>query len=254
MVSVTQVAYEVEGWGVGELVVADDRVVWHDLPWPRLQRVGPQGIGGANDPSQTPTHPGLGPRVSRKASGKGRAFVTEVVQLLQAYFAGERVPLEDVPVDLDYETPFLTSCASALRTIPRARWSRTASSLLSPADLARLAPPGASARAAASPSSSRATASSRPAASGRTARTAPGTNVVSSRSRVTNMPTLSDDLREELAGISPTSDCDRLAELSGLFHVAGRRISAAAEASMSTSTSRAPRSPAAPSRCCAPAA
>jgi cell division protein WhiA len=36
------------------------------------------------------------------------------------------------------------------------------------------------------------------------------------------MPTLSDDLREELAAISPGSDCDRLAELSGLFHVAGR--------------------------------
>jgi DNA-binding protein WhiA len=36
------------------------------------------------------------------------------------------------------------------------------------------------------------------------------------------MPTLSDDLREELAAISPASDCDRLAELSGLFHVAGR--------------------------------
>ena len=33
---------------------------------------------------------------------------------------------------------------------------------------------------------------------------------------------LSDDLREELAAISPSSDCDRLAELSGLFHVAGR--------------------------------
>jgi O-6-methylguanine DNA methyltransferase len=119
VVSVTQVAYEVEGWGVGELVVADDRVVWHDLPWPRLQRAEPDGMDGAKDPSQTPTHPGLGPRVSRKASGKGRGFVTEVVQLLQAYFAGERVPLEDVPVDLDYETPFLTSCASALRTIPR---------------------------------------------------------------------------------------------------------------------------------------
>ena len=36
------------------------------------------------------------------------------------------------------------------------------------------------------------------------------------------MPTLSDDLREELAAIAPASDCDRLAELSGLFHVAGR--------------------------------
>ena len=31
----------------------------------------------------------------------------------------------------------------------------------------------------------------------------------------------SDDLRNELAAISPKSDCDRLAELSGLFHVAG---------------------------------
>jgi DNA-binding protein WhiA len=36
------------------------------------------------------------------------------------------------------------------------------------------------------------------------------------------MPTLSEDLREELAGIAPASEADRLAELSGLFHVAGR--------------------------------
>ena len=32
---------------------------------------------------------------------------------------------------------------------------------------------------------------------------------------------LSEDLRDELASIAPESDCDRLAELSGLFHVAG---------------------------------
>lgn len=32
---------------------------------------------------------------------------------------------------------------------------------------------------------------------------------------------LSDDLRDELAAIAPDRDCDRLAELSGLFHVAG---------------------------------
>ena len=32
---------------------------------------------------------------------------------------------------------------------------------------------------------------------------------------------LSDDLREELTAIAPAADCDRLAELSGLFHVAG---------------------------------
>lgn len=32
---------------------------------------------------------------------------------------------------------------------------------------------------------------------------------------------LSEDLRSELAAIAPVSDCDRLAELSGVFHVAG---------------------------------
>jgi len=32
---------------------------------------------------------------------------------------------------------------------------------------------------------------------------------------------LSEDLREELAAIAPERECDRLAELSGLFHVAG---------------------------------
>jgi methylated-DNA-[protein]-cysteine S-methyltransferase len=110
VVAVTQVAYEVEGWGVGELVVADERVVWHDLPWPRAQL-----------PSQTPTHPGAGATavVPQEASGGDRDFATEAVRLLREYFAGEQVPLEDVPVDLEYETPFLTRCATALRTIPR---------------------------------------------------------------------------------------------------------------------------------------
>ena len=119
--AVTQVAYEVEGWGIGELVVAGERVVWHDLPWPRAVRPGSDGATPPKDPSQTPTHPGLGAGsvVSEKASSGDRGFVTEVVRLLQAYFAGEQVPLEDVPVDLDYETPFLACCAAALRTVPR---------------------------------------------------------------------------------------------------------------------------------------
>jgi methylated-DNA-[protein]-cysteine S-methyltransferase len=120
-VAVTQVAYEVEGWGVGELVVADDRVVWHELPWPRAGGSAREDATPPRDPSQTPTRPGAraGDVVSERASSRGRGFVAEVVQLLQAYFAGERVPLEKVPVDLEYETPFLASCAAALRTIPR---------------------------------------------------------------------------------------------------------------------------------------
>ena len=117
---VTQVAYEVEGWGIGELVVADERVVWHELPWPRAEQP-VQGVTTPQDPSQPPTHPGAraGAVVSERVSSGDRGFATEVVQLLQAYFAGEPAPLGDVPVDLEYETPFLSRCAAALRTVPR---------------------------------------------------------------------------------------------------------------------------------------
>jgi methylated-DNA-[protein]-cysteine S-methyltransferase len=121
VVAVTQVAYEVDGWGIGELVVAGGRVVWHELPWPRAEVPARDGAAVPEDPSQTPTHPGAGAGrvVPQKTSSGDRGFATEVVRLLQAYFTGERVPLEEVPVDLDYETPFLTRCAAALRTIPR---------------------------------------------------------------------------------------------------------------------------------------
>jgi methylated-DNA-[protein]-cysteine S-methyltransferase len=119
VVSVTQVAYEVEGWGVGGLVISDERVVWHESPWPRAEHPGQGDAGASTDPSQSPTHPGLGLVVSHETSANGRSFVAEVVHLLQAYFAGEQVPVEDVPVDLDYETSFLSRCAGALRAIPR---------------------------------------------------------------------------------------------------------------------------------------
>jgi methylated-DNA-[protein]-cysteine S-methyltransferase len=83
------VAYEVEGWGVGELWLDGARVVWHELP---------------------------------RANG-GRAAVdaprSELVERLQAYFAGESVSFDDVDVDLEYETDFLGRCARALRAVPR---------------------------------------------------------------------------------------------------------------------------------------
>jgi methylated-DNA-[protein]-cysteine S-methyltransferase len=83
----TQVAYEADGWGVGELVVADDLVVWHELP-----KVAASGSTNGHHP---------------------------LIELLQAYFAGEDVPLDEVPVDLEYDSPFFTRCAEALRSIPR---------------------------------------------------------------------------------------------------------------------------------------
>jgi len=112
-VAAAQVVYEAEGWGTGELVVEDGRVVWHELPWPRA--------ASPPTPSRTPTRPGAGAAavVSRNPLRERGGFVAEVVCLLQAYFAGEDVSLDEVPVDLEYESPFHSSCAAALRTIPR---------------------------------------------------------------------------------------------------------------------------------------
>jgi methylated-DNA-[protein]-cysteine S-methyltransferase len=135
VVAVTQVAYEVEGWGVGELVVANDRVLWHELPWPRA--------GASELPSQTPAHPGqrAGPLLSPKPSRGSSGFVAEVIRLLQAYFAGEPAPIGEVPVDLEYETSFFARCATALRTIPRGE-------VVSYGELAALAGAPGAARAA----------------------------------------------------------------------------------------------------------
>jgi methylated-DNA-[protein]-cysteine S-methyltransferase len=85
--AVTHVAYEVDGWGVGELWLDDGVVVWHELPHQS--------------------------RVNRKLE------TNVLVERLRAYFEGEVVDFHDVPVDLEHETPFLERCARALREIPR---------------------------------------------------------------------------------------------------------------------------------------
>lgn len=84
--AVTHVAYEAAGWGVGELWLDGDVVVWHELP-------------SAKAVPHTASHP--------------------VAELLQRYFAGEDVSLDDVAVDLEHDTPFLAACARALRAVPR---------------------------------------------------------------------------------------------------------------------------------------
>ena len=115
--AVTHLVYEAEGWGIGDLVVEQGRVLWHELPWPNW--AAPRG-GAARDPSQTPSRPGHGAVVSRQAQRGGRGFAADVVRLVQAFLAGEEEPaaLASVPVDLAYETPFLTRCATALRAVP----------------------------------------------------------------------------------------------------------------------------------------
>ena len=84
--AVTRVAYEADGWGVGELWLEDDVVVWHELP------------------------------IARNLAPTGRH---PLVPRLQRYFAGKPETFDDVAVDLEFETEFLTNCARALRAIPR---------------------------------------------------------------------------------------------------------------------------------------
>ena len=85
---VTRVAYEADGWGVGELWLDGDVVVWHELPRSAIEL-------------------------------QGRPVAHPYVKLLQRYFAGADVNLSDVPLDLEYETLFLERCAHALRAVPR---------------------------------------------------------------------------------------------------------------------------------------
>jgi methylated-DNA-[protein]-cysteine S-methyltransferase len=108
---VTQVAYEVVGGGVGELWLEGQRVLWHDLPFPRA--TAPNADGG------------------------------ELVERIRAYFAGRPDSFDDVDLDLEYETPFLERCAQELRAIPRGE-------VVSYGELAALAGAPGAARAAGS--------------------------------------------------------------------------------------------------------
>jgi len=81
----TCVRYEAKGWGVGELWLEADRLLWAMHP-----RAGVEPEGA---------HP-LAARFS-------------------AYFAGEDVSFDDVELDLEEETPFGRRLAAALRAVPR---------------------------------------------------------------------------------------------------------------------------------------
>ena len=81
---VRQVSYEVAGWGVGELVLVDDLVAWHELPSPSGTAAG--------------SHP--------------------LVTRIRGYFRGTRDGFEDVELDLDWCTPFQRAAVDAMRSIP----------------------------------------------------------------------------------------------------------------------------------------
>ncbi len=81
----TLVRYEAPGWGVGELWVEGERVVWSELPTPKASAEAGQA------------HP--------------------VAERLRAYFAGEPADLGAVELELD--DGFYGDCERALRALPR---------------------------------------------------------------------------------------------------------------------------------------
>jgi methylated-DNA-[protein]-cysteine S-methyltransferase len=81
---VERVAYEVDGWGVGELWLAGETLAWHELPVRR---------GRAS---------GLHPLVDR----------------VQAYFEGAPETFADLELELDWCTPFQRRVIETLRSIP----------------------------------------------------------------------------------------------------------------------------------------
>jgi methylated-DNA-[protein]-cysteine S-methyltransferase len=79
------VPYVADGWGVGELWLDGDTLVWHELPRPRES---PRGHA----------HP--------------------LADRFGAYFAGAAVTFDDVELDLDWCSPFQRDVAKALRALP----------------------------------------------------------------------------------------------------------------------------------------
>jgi methylated-DNA-[protein]-cysteine S-methyltransferase len=79
--------YEAPGFGVGEVWLDGDRVVWHELPTAGLA------------PEGRPRH--------------------TIAARLRAYFAGDPVTFDDVELDLEEYSPFFQEIARTLRRIPR---------------------------------------------------------------------------------------------------------------------------------------
>ena len=80
-----RVLYEADGFGVGEVLVEGDVLLWHELPRP--------------GPAPTGSH----------------ALATR----LEAYFRGVVDDFADVQLDLSWCTPFQHAIAEALRGVPR---------------------------------------------------------------------------------------------------------------------------------------
>jgi methylated-DNA-[protein]-cysteine S-methyltransferase len=109
--AVEVVRYAAAGWGVGELWLEEGMPVWHELPRPKSPY--PHPGWGADPPPSRSTVP---EKDASPCDGSGPK-VEELVHLLTAYFAGERVSFADVAIDLGWCTPFQRAVAETLREV-----------------------------------------------------------------------------------------------------------------------------------------
>lgn len=115
--AVSEVPYEVDGWGRGTLWFADGLLVWHELPQPLA---GDDDTSSSGAPQPT-THGESIVKIRTNAQRKRADSVTladDVVGRIRRYFAGERTRFDDVPIDLEWCTEFQRAVAERLRAVP----------------------------------------------------------------------------------------------------------------------------------------
>jgi O-6-methylguanine DNA methyltransferase len=141
-VSVTCVSYTADGWGVGEVWHDGPRLVWHELPRPRVAedslgtrarargraRVTPSQ-GGVIDPP--PSRSTVTAKPARVRNGSPPE-VEKLVHRFRAYFEGDRVVFDGVELEDEAWTPFQRDVFAAMRRVPYGE-------VVSYSDLARLA-------------------------------------------------------------------------------------------------------------------
>ncbi len=117
------VHYAAGDWGVGELWFDGDGLpVWHELPTrARAEHDAARRAGSIAAPGAAPLEGAQAP-LSDTVPGPGSRVrddvVPDLVRRAGAYFAGARVVFDDVPIDLEWCTPFQLAVAQALRAVP----------------------------------------------------------------------------------------------------------------------------------------
>jgi methylated-DNA-[protein]-cysteine S-methyltransferase len=146
--------YAVPGWGVGELWTGGGVLLTHEFRFGAAVENSDDAIGTTREPAPeagpplgahgslagtVPTEPSRvgdgfvpgsqqrGGAAEATAGGTGTALdvrptaldADELVERFAAFFAGREVAFDDVPLDLDWATPFQLEIAHALRAVPR---------------------------------------------------------------------------------------------------------------------------------------